>query len=224
MNLGNQNTLIRKYVKEDPVREIPLHIYHIHFTELVAKWTNHLKKTSAQITKNNQVAEDIVQEAFLALWENRVKLIPENPVGWLIKVVTNLSLRYLRDTNIEIRVHNALSYSKPHSITDVEEILLGKEKLLLIDRTYGRLPAQQKRVLHLSKEKGLKRDEIAQTLNLSPNTVKLHLHKAMKFMKEHIGCFALITALFICNNIFFKTSSTNEELMELYLKEPLASA
>src|ERR1700754_2806307 len=87
--------------QEYPCRDVPVHFFHYQFTRIVDNWTAHLQYTAWQITKNKQVAEDIVQEAFLALWQQRAKIIPENPVGWLIKVVTNLSVRHIRDKNIQ---------------------------------------------------------------------------------------------------------------------------
>ncbi|NML22427.1 sigma-70 family RNA polymerase sigma factor [Pseudoflavitalea sp. G-6-1-2] len=196
----------------------PLHLFHYQFTSIVHNWTTHLQYTSWQITRNKQVAEDIVQEAFLALWQQRAKIIPENPVGWLIKVVTNLSVRYIRDRNIQVRIHKTLSNHNNTHCTHVEEHLIGKEKHMLLKQIFNQLPSQQKTVLLLSKEKGLNRAEIAAFLQLSPNTVKVHLNRAVQFMKENLTCICIILLLFICNNIFFKKSNTKDELMELFNK------
>lgn len=205
-------------VQEYPCRDVPVHFFHYQFTKLVHNWTAHLQYTSWQITKNRQVAEDIVQEAFLALWQQRAKIIPENPVGWLIRVVTNLSVKHLRDKNIQVRIHKVLSEHNNTSCTHVEENLIGKEKHVLLKQIFNQLPSQQKIVLHLSKEKGLRRAEIAACLHLSPNTVKVHLNRAVQFMKDNLTCICIIILLFICNNIFFKKSNTKDDLMELFNK------
>lgn len=204
--------------QENSCGNIPVHFLKYRFTFIVNKWTSHLQYISWQITKNKQVSEDIVQEAFLALWQHRAKIIPDNPVGWLIRVVNNLSARYIRDKNIQIRIHSVLSKENNISYSDVEESLILKEKFNLLKSIFNQLPARQKMVLHLSKEKGWRRAEIAACLQLSPNTVRMHLHRAMQFMKENFPCILLFTMLFITNIIFLKKSSTKEGLMELFKK------
>jgi RNA polymerase sigma factor (sigma-70 family) len=186
------------------------------YTKIVKNWTPHLQYTAWQITKNKQVSEDIVQEAFLVLWKQQARIIPGNPVGWLIKVVTNLSAKYIKQKNIQIRIHNTLREGEITSYFDVEEYLLVKEKRVLLNETFQQLPSQQKIVLHLSKNIGMRREEIAACLQLSPNTVKVHLQRAMQFMKEHLTCIVIISMLFVCNNIFSKGSNTKVELRELY--------
>ena len=210
-------------VQEYPCRDVPVHFFHYQFTRIVDNWTAHLQYTAWQITKNKQVAEDIVQEAFLALWQHRAKIIPENPVGWLIKVVTNLSARYIRDKNIQVRIHKTLSEAESLSCTHVEENLIVKERHVLLNHIFNQLPSQQKMVLHLRKEKGLKIADIAACLQLSPNTVKVHLNRAVQFVKENLTCISIFVLLFFCNNIFFKKSNTNDGLMELFNKRYLGS-
>ena len=205
---------------QDPV---PLEAEVYQYTKLVENWSPHLQYTAWQITKNKQVAEDIVQEAFLALWKQHAKIIPDNPVGWLIKVVTNLSARYLKKKNIQIRIYNTLREEKSTSCHDVEEYLILKEKKALLNETFKQLPTQQKIILHLSKNLGLRRVEIAACLQLSPNTVKVHLQRAMQFMKEHLTCMIIISMLFICNNIFSNRSNTNDEIGELYTTRNLTN-
>ena len=196
---------------------------HYQFTKIVEDWTSHLQYTAWQITKNKETAEDIVQEAFLALWKQQSRIIPGNPVGWLIKVVTNLSARYVKQKNTQLRIHNTLREGKDISCCDVEEYLIVKEKRNLLNETFNQLPSRQKIILHLSKNIGLRRDEIANCLQLSPNTVKVHLQRAMQFMKEHLACIVIISMLFVCNNILFKKSNTNDALRELYITRELTN-
>jgi RNA polymerase sigma factor (sigma-70 family) len=204
-------------------KDVRMQTFHSQFTKIVHDWTPHLQYRAWQITQNQHAAEDIVQEAFLALWQQTAKSIPDNPVGWLIKVVTNLSARHIRNMNIQIRIHESFSNEKNTSITETEDYLIVKEKYALLKNIFNQLPDQQKIVLHLSKEKGWKRAEIAACLQLSPNTVKLHLHRAMRFMKDHLPCISVFVLLFICNIIFFRNSSTKEDFKELFIRKNLSS-
>ena len=210
-------------LQEHSSQDVPEQIFESRFTRIVDTWTPHLQYTAWQITRNKQVAEDIVQEAFLALWEQRAKIIPGNPVGWLIRVVTNLSARHLRNKNVKLRIYKALSEETNISSSEVEEYITGKEKHIQLKNVFNQLPGQQKLVLLLSKEKGWRRAEIAACLQLSPNTVRMHLHRAMQYMKENLACIALFTLFFICNIIFFRKSSTNEPFRELFTRTHLSS-
>ena len=210
-------------LQEHPYQDVPEQFFEYQFTRIVDTWTPHLQYTAWQITRNKQVAEDIVQEAFLALWEQRAKIIPGNPVGWLIRVVTNLSARHLRNKNVKLRIYKALSEETNIASSEVEEYMAGKEKHIQLKNIFNQLPGQQKLVLLLSKEKGWRRAEIAACLQLSPNTVRMHLHRAMQYMKENLACIALFTLFLICNIIFFRKSSTKEPVRELFTKTQLSS-
>ncbi|MGN6419972.1 MAG: RNA polymerase sigma factor [Pseudobacter sp.] len=196
-------------------RDVPVYLFQYQYTKLVKDWTAQLQYVSWRITGNKQAAEDIVQEAFLELWLQHSKILPGNPVGWLIKVVTNLSRKHIRYISAQTRIHNRFSNNNNFH-NNVEEEFIGKEKESFIRKAFSRLPAQQQLVLYLSKEQGLRRDEIADRLQLSPNTVKVHLLRAMQFMKEHIGCILLFSAFFACNNYFFRSGNTKPVQVELY--------
>lgn len=202
--------------KDYPHMDIPVYGIDFQFNAIVESWTGHLQYVSSQITKNKQAAEDIVQEAFLLLWQRRRKIIPENPVGWLVKVVTNLSLLHLRDKHIRTRIHKNLSESLASSYSEVEEQVLKKEQIRIISRVIDQLPCQQKIVFQLSKENGLNRSQIASFLQLSPNTVKVHLSRARQFVKDNLSGILVYTMLFVFFNIFFIKSNTNSGLMYLF--------
>ncbi len=205
MTISMQHKLVPMLLQEHPCQDVPEQFFHFQFTRIVDDWTPHLQYTAWQITRNQQVAEDIVQEAFLALWEQRAKIIPENPVGWLIRVVANLSARHLRNKNVKLRIYKALSEEKIIARSEVEEYVTGKEKHILLKNIFNQLPAQQKLVLHLSKEKGWRSGQRSQPVcNYRPIPVRMHLHRAMQYMKENFTCIAIFLLFFICNIIFFQ--------------------
>ena len=197
-------------------RDIPLYSFRYEYTKIVEDWTAHLQYIAWRITSDKQAAEDIVQEAFLELWLQRTKIIPGNHVGWLLKVVNNLSRNHIRNTINRIRIHEEVSYQKNHCYSGVEEKLIGKEKSAQLNHLFNQLTSQQRLVLYLSREEGLRRNEIARRLQLSPNTVKVHLLRATQFMKEHIGCLLLFAFFFVCNKIFLKKDNTIERAGLLY--------
>ena len=188
------------------------------FNGIVRSHSDVLMRTAMHITRHQQAAEDIVQEAFLRLWQNRNKIMPYNTGGWLYTVTTHLAYKHLKKTkrnSIYLKLHKNLQ----HWHTDVEDHLLQKESQHTYHTVCMRLPERQQAVYRLSREQGLSRDEIACQLSISPNTVKNHLLKAIQFMKDQAPTFGLLAALLVFYNLFFISSSTNPKCRDLYSRE-----
>lgn len=188
------------------------------FKSIVQSHSDTLMRTAMHITRHQQSAEDIVQEAFLRLWKDRNKIISYNMGGWLYTVTTHLAYKHIKKTKRN-SIYATLNNAKQHWHTDVEDRLLQKENQNTYVTAYRRLPERQQAVYRLSREQGLSRDEIACQLSISPNTVKNHLVKAIQFMKDQIQTYGLLMALFVFTNLFFISNSTKPPLRDLYNKE-----
>lgn len=188
------------------------------FNNMVQAYSATLMHTAMHITRHRQSAEDIVQEAFLRLWQNRSKVVPYNMGGWLHTVTTHLAYKHIKKLKRN-STYIKLTLTQQNWHTDVEDRLLQKETQRTYTTAYMRLPEKQQAVYRLSREQGLSRDEIACQLSISPNTVKNHLLKAVQFMKEHIQTYGLFIALFVVYNLFFVSNSTKTPLRDLYNKE-----
>ena len=138
---------------------------------------------SLKMTRSEEAAEEIVQEVFLSLWRNRQSLDSiESPDSYLFTAVYRRVYNFYKKQAIERKLLEAVSLSPTVSAL-TEETLLAKERARLINEAINQLPPQQQLVLRLSKQEGLSRNEIAEKLNISPNTVKNHLAEALKFLK-----------------------------------------
>jgi RNA polymerase sigma-19 factor, ECF subfamily len=186
------------------------------FTEIVRVYSPRLIIIAASITRNRLTAEDIVQEAFLRLWQKRSVIIPDNLGGWLYRVVTNLSYKHQSDKLKQLHAIHSISKTKEGSCKNVEEYLISKENDRIFRNIVNRLPEKQRKVYHLSRINGLSRNEIAYHLNLSPNTVKVHLSRALQFVKEYVVSLSLFCLFFLVNNIFFQRSNTMPSPKDLY--------
>lgn len=191
------------------------------FTQLVQLHSSRLLLVAFGITRNRQVAEDIVQEAFLRLWQQQSRVAPDNPGGWLYRVVSNLGIHHLKKTTLQVNLLNRLRADDQVHYSDIEERLTVKEKEKQYRMVFSQLTRKQQVVYWLSKEEGLKRNEIATILNLSPNTVKVHLLRAVQFLKEHIAVVILFVFFFSINSLFFEKGNTKLIRKDLYRIERL---
>jgi RNA polymerase sigma-70 factor (ECF subfamily) len=157
-----------------------------------------------KITRSADAAEDVVQNVFINLWNNRVQVgAAKNPSGYLLTILHNSIYSYFRQLALETRVRQQFHEAQDdEEQSPVEALLLAKENRHLLEALLNRLPPQQQLVYRLSKQEGLSREEIAAKLQISPNTVKNHLAAAINFIRENAknGASAIIWAL-IWNNI-----------------------
>jgi RNA polymerase sigma-70 factor (ECF subfamily) len=125
------------------------------FNGIVRAHSSGLLLIALRITKSREAAEDIVQEAFLRLWQKRSAITSENIGGWLYTVVSNLGYKYLQQESRQIQLCNSLQASMRGFYTEVEERLVHKENNEIYNNVFNRLPEKQRLVYHLNREEGL---------------------------------------------------------------------
>lgn len=149
---------------------------------------------------NQAAAEEITQEVFVRIWTSREKLTEvTNFNAYVFVVARNRALDYIRATASERTMKSEWLRRSHLQANYTEEDIDLKESKKLIEQAVALLPQQQARVFRLNKEHRLKRHEIARELNISENTVRNHLAKAVKFIQdyldEHGGDAALLLLL-----------------------------
>lgn len=148
-----------------------------------------------KMTRSVELAEDIVQEVFITLWNKRKHIGNlENPEGYLFKILHNCILAQFRKMAVERRLRAHLALENDDDNNPVEALLLDKENREILENVISQMPAQQQLVYRLAKQEGLSREEIASRLGLSPNTVRNHLSAAVEFIRNYFskGASALV--------------------------------
>lgn len=148
--------------------------------------------------KNKVQSEEVVQEAFILLWENRLKLLHDKPLEpYLFTISKRLVLDIFRkatSTNA-MRENLILKISEMHNET--EERIILSDLMFFAEKAIQELPKQQQLVFRLSRFEGLSYEEIGERLNLSRNTVKNHLVIAVKTLKTQFSNQELIYTLLV---------------------------
>lgn len=157
------------------------------FREIVYRYSPRLISFLIKITKTRYSAEEILQEVFLKLWENRTTLKVDNLGGWLHRVASNLAYNYLKRKALEDRLLSSLKNKSYNHLNEVEQRMDSKEHQRLIYKAVEQLPNQQRKVYQLSLQEGMSRKEIADSMSISPNTVKNHQVKALKFIRNFLS-------------------------------------
>ncbi len=139
---------------------------------------------------NETEAEELSQELFVELWENRQKINPDlNFRSYLYTVAKTSALKYFRHRLVKDKYVDFRLRERPDSGTLPDEEMLEKELSLLIRTSLAKMPEQRRRIFEMSRFDSLTNGEIADRLNIQESTVRVHLHHALKELKELIGLF-----------------------------------
>jgi len=158
------------------------------FDELFREYEHRLYLFAFKMLKSDAIAKDVIQDVFLKLWLIRYRLSEiENISSFLHKLVENRVVDYLRSAAGDRRKKEEL-WQKMVETNDSssEDHLVKKEFHIIIQRAIEHLPAQRKAVYVLSKTEGRRRKEVASLLNISPNTVRNQLAKAVESIANYV--------------------------------------
>lgn len=166
------------------------------FREVFDLYKERFFAAALKMTRSPDAAEEIVQEVFVSLWMRRALLTTvENPPSYLFTIVYNTISARFKKIALEMKIKQMIAERSVDSENIIEEKLEVKEANQRIQSILHRLPEQQQLVYYLSKEEGLSREEIAQKMHISPNTVKNHLLRATKYIREHFNKVMIIILL-----------------------------
>jgi len=145
-----------------------------------------------KLTKSDLAVQEIIQETFIKVWLNRDKLAEmENPGGWLFRVASNNCYDHLRKLALDGELFKPIT-SASDAINVSHEGLDSKELKRLIGEAVHKLPMQRKKIYLMSREQGKTIPEIAEALQISPNTVKNALVTSLKFIREYLARHGMI--------------------------------
>lgn len=150
-------------------------------------------------------AEEIVQEVFTQVWTSRSKLAEiESPAAYLFKITANRCLDRIRRQELEIKMQYLVNKALTREANTFQENSYDLNLIeKLIKEAVQQLPAQGKLVFELHRNKGLSYQEIADQLQISKNTVRNHMVKALHFIRSYLRNKGELTLLLFSVWYFF---------------------
>jgi RNA polymerase sigma-70 factor (ECF subfamily) len=157
------------------------------FRKLFSVYVPFLQPTVRSIVKDAHASDDIIQETFIRIWIYRDKLPTiENPRSWVLRIAYYRAFNYMRDRQVHNKAIQSLSLNDRNSDTGTDDLIAFKTLSKLVTTAVSQLPGQQKKVYQLNREHGLSINQIATHMELSPQTVKNTLGRAMVFIRDFI--------------------------------------
>lgn len=154
------------------------------FEALFHSYYEMLTRYAFTFINNSDEAEDIVQQVYINLWENRMKVqVHTSARSLLYKAVYNACLNRIKHLKIKTRYNSEALYTTEQSYTHPTD---QKELMNRLDEALKALPEQCRRIFEMSRFEQLKYHEIAEKLNLSIKTIENQMGKALKIMRMEL--------------------------------------
>ena len=147
-----------------------------------------LRNYSASIVGDSDAAYEIIQNIFVALWENRKNLDREKSLrNYLLRSTHNNSLRYLKTQSLHLQHQENLKKEK--SEEEQENVIRHEEypdPEQQLSALLNELPERSRQVVIMSHIENKKSADIARELGISVRTVETTLYQAMKKLRGKI--------------------------------------
>ena len=164
------------------------------FEKLYIDYQPRLLSYVRRFVNDDSVAQDLVQDSFMALWDKQIPFNTEDTRRLLFVATRNRCLNYLKHKNIvdrytqncrtQVKVGEERLYNYDFSFVENEHPYLYQELEREIQRIVDSLPKRCREVFVLSRFQGLKNREIAERLHISLNTVERHIQRALRIFTE----------------------------------------
>ena len=145
-----------------------------------------LVRYAKTLLKDQDTAEEVVQDLFYRIWKDREKIKIESSLnGYLFRSVHNRCLHFIEHNRIVEKHAEEMSFRPPESPENPSDILNYKELQAKIASILEKLPERCGKIFYMNRFEGLKYTEIAEKLSVSVKTVEANMGRALKeFRKE----------------------------------------
>ena len=139
-----------------------------------------------RLIRDSESAEDIVQDCFVHIWRSRRLENFEGELDrFMFQAIKFRAINYVRDQYRRDRLADNISEENDELPTYFQEEEVGKE-IELLHYTISCLPDECRKIFLIACLDDMKYREIAETLNISINTVKTQMKIALRFLREHL--------------------------------------
>ncbi|RIJ49917.1 RNA polymerase sigma-70 factor [Maribellus luteus] len=152
---------------------------------------------ASNIVINKDEAEELVQDFFVRLWENRHSLKSDNPLkNYLFTSVKNRSINFLKSVQVKKNVIEELKRQMESEMRYNPDIYTDTELQQKLKLAFTKLPPRTAEIFTLSRFKGLSNDEIALSLELSKRTVETQISNALKILRKELQNYLTLLLFF----------------------------
>jgi RNA polymerase sigma-70 factor (ECF subfamily) len=164
------------------------------FARMFSIYFPRLNDFAKKVVRDDGISQDIVQEVFLKVWDQRVQIQNINIEAYLFKLVRNRCIDYIKYLKVvnnrmdKIRISSKIEeLYRIDFVGDEPYILILEELNAQLEKIIQRLPNRCREVFLLSRMEGLKNREIAEKLHISIKNVERHLTRALHSFRDNFS-------------------------------------
>jgi RNA polymerase sigma-70 factor (ECF subfamily) len=155
------------------------------FKALINDYSTQVLNTAVRILGDTHKAQDVHQEVFLGIWQRWDKYDGQtNWTAYLYRATVRKAILLAKKTRTQRLFEQPQEYTSKEG---PDGSLRAAELQQKLAECLAGLPKRQAEVFVLSRMEGLKSEQIAKLLGCSQETVRVHLHRAMKRLARELG-------------------------------------
>lgn len=156
------------------------------YEEIYRLYCKELLQTAYRKTRDRVVAEDLVQNIFISIWDKRETLHVRDGWSYLCGALKFSIINYVRSQVIENKYldFSKSRFSETEQSSDKAEL---QDLSSVIERGLSSLPDKTQKIFRLSRYEHLSTKNISASMNISEKTVEYHITRSLKWMKEYIS-------------------------------------
>lgn len=161
------------------------------FAEFYDRHSTLMFSVACRILKDSNEAQDVLQEAFLQVWEKAARFDPKlgKASSWAAILVRNKAVDRIRSSQRRVRLAEEAG-AEQAAMANVDdtanESIYGHEKANLIQSAIVQLPAEQRQAIELAYFSGLTQDEISKKLSQPLGTVKARIRRGLLKLRDRL--------------------------------------
>lgn len=136
-------------------------------------------------TGDEGMAEDVAQDTFVKLWENRHKIQRKTVKSYLYTIAGNLAINQLKRQQLQYKFINQVEFRQddknPEYLAEMKEFETKLQKVI------ASMPDGSREVFLMNRLEDLKYREIAERLGISVKAVEKRMSKALQILREKLN-------------------------------------
>lgn len=156
-----------------------------------------------RLLKSNDLAQEVVQETFIALWDSRSTVQSEKSImPYLYKIAGNKVINIFKKAAYDQAYRAYLYPILEEGYEQIESTLYNKERRVILQTIIEKMPERQREIFILCKLEGKTYEEVAEELHLSIHTVHTQIKRANQFIKQHLTNYPeFITTILLISSV-----------------------
>jgi RNA polymerase sigma-70 factor (ECF subfamily) len=166
------------------------------FEKIYQLYSARLYGNLLKLVKSESTAQEILQDVFMKIWDNRKIIDPEKSFrSYLFRIAENKVYDFFRKAARDKKMKARLLAVATEHYVHIEEMLFNKENEAILQKSIESLPLQRQQIFRLCKLEGKSYEEVSRLLGISTSTISDHIVKATRAVREYLFANLEVTIL-----------------------------